>query len=212
MRLSATALGGLEMAVNRYLALDPTAAERLGALQGRVICIEVLGLGLRLYLMPNPSGIQLLGRYEGEPDCTLRGAPLGLARMSTPADSREQLLSGQVEITGDTELAHSFGNLLGSLDIDWEEQLARLSGDVIAHELGNGARALRRWGRHAVQNLGMDLQEYLQEEVRLLPTRIEVEAFLDDVDTLRDDEQRLQVRVARLRDRIAARRETGPSK
>ncbi len=212
MRLPAAALNGLETALNRYLALDPVATERLAALHGQVICIEVLGLGLRLYLVPGPSGIQLLSLYEGEPACTLRGTPLGLARVSSTADGTGQLFSGQVEIMGDTELGHRFGNILSSLDIDWEEQLARVSGDVVAHEIGNGARALTRWGRRTLDNLGMDLQEYLQEEVRLLPTRLEVEAFLEDVDTLRDDEQRLQARVARLKDRLAAQRETGPGK
>ncbi len=206
------ALGGLEAVLNRYLALDPTAIERVAELQERVICIEVLGLGLRLYLVPGPSGFKLLSSYVGEPACTLRGTPLGLARMSSTADSADQLFSGQVEITGDTDLGHRFGNILNSLDIDWEEQLARVSGDLVAHEIGNGARALNRWGRSALENLTMDLQEYLQEEVRLLPTRFEVEAFLEDVDTLRDDEQRLEARIARLKERIGAGRETGRAK
>ncbi len=212
MSLTAVALGGLEAALNRYLALDPAAMERLAELQGRVIRIEVLGLGLRFYLAPGPSGFKLLSSYAGEPACTLRGTPLGLARMSSTADSADQLFSGQVEISGDTELGHRLGNILSSLDIDWEEQLARVSGDLVAHEIGNGARALNRWGRRALDNLGMDLQEYLQEEVRLLPTRFEVEAFLADVDTLRDDEQRLEAQVARLKERIVGRRDTGRTK
>ena len=212
MNPSAAVLGGLETALNRYLALDPAAKERLAELHGQVICIEVLGLGVRLYVVPGPVGIQLLGLYEGEPACTLRGTPLGLARMGSTVDGADQLFSGQAEITGDTEIGQRFGNLLSGLDIDWEEQLARVGGDVLAHEVGNGARALSRWGRRALDNLGMDVKEYLQEEVRLLPTRLELEAFLEDVDTLRDDEQRLQARVARLRHGTAVPRDTGPVK
>lgn len=212
MNPSAAVLGGLEAALNRYLALDPAAMVRLAELHGQVICLEVLGLGLRVYVVPGPFGIQLLGRYQGDPACTLRCTPLGLARMGSTADSTDQLFSGQAEITGDTEVGHRFGKILSGLDIDWEEQLARVSGDVLAHEVGNRARALTRWGGRVLDNLGMDLQEYLQEEVRLLPTRLELEAFLEDVDTLRDDEQRLQARVARLEDRISARRETGSGK
>ena len=212
MTLTAVALSGLEAALNRYLALDPAASERLAELEGQLICIEVLGLGLRIFLSPGASGFKLLSNYEGEPDCTLRGTPLGLARMGSTADSADQLFSGQVEIAGNTELGHRFGNILSSLDIDWEEQLARVSGDLVAHEIGNGARALNRWGRRALNNLGMDLQEYLQEEVRLLPTRFEVEAFLADVDTLRDDEQRLEARIVRLKGRVGEPRDTGSAK
>ena len=39
-----------------------------------------------------------------------------------------------------------------------------------------------------------------------------LEAFLEDVDTLRDDEQRLQARVGRLQQRMAVPRDTGPVK
>ena len=60
MTLTAVVISGLETVLNRYLTLDPTATERLAELQGRVICVEVLGLGLRFYLAPGPSGFKLL--------------------------------------------------------------------------------------------------------------------------------------------------------
>ncbi|NCC30261.1 MAG: sterol-binding protein, partial [Gammaproteobacteria bacterium] len=43
-----------------------------------------------------------------------------------------------------------------------------------------------------------DLQEYLQEEARLTPTRYEVEAYLTQVDILRDDVERAEARIERL--------------
>jgi len=46
-----------------------------------------------------------------------------------------------------------------------------------------------------------NLREYLQEEARLLPTRYEAKEFLDAVDALRDDVERLAARVERLRSR-----------
>ena len=44
----------------------------------------------------------------------------------------------------------------------------------------------------------MDLTEYLQEEARVVPTRMGLEAFMDDIDTLRSDVDRLAARVDRL--------------
>jgi ubiquinone biosynthesis protein UbiJ len=44
----------------------------------------------------------------------------------------------------------------------------------------------------------MDIQEYLQEEAGLLPTRYEIEAFLSLVDILRDDMERVEARIERL--------------
>jgi ubiquinone biosynthesis protein UbiJ len=205
MSLSDASSAGLESLLNRYLGLDPEARARLEALHGRVIGLEVLGLGLRWYLVPGPAGLQVLSRFEGEPDCTLAGTPLDLARMGSEGESADQLFSGAVKIRGDTELGHSFGKLLAGLDIDWEEQLSRLTGDVLAHAVGNLARGAARWGKDVLAALRQDLPEYLQEEARLLPGRYEVEEFLTEVDRLRDDLERLEQRVQRLAARASDR-------
>ena len=192
------ALAALESALNRYIGLDPEGAARLAALQGRLICVELRGFGTRFYLIPGPDGLQLFGAYEGEPDCLLRGTPLALARLGLAERKEDQLFGGEVEVEGDTHLAQDFGAVIAGLDVDWEEQLSRLVGDPVAHQVGEGARALGTWGRKSADTLTQDLKEYLQEEARLLPTDYEVRAFLDRVDTLRDDVERLAARVERL--------------
>jgi ubiquinone biosynthesis accessory factor UbiJ len=191
-------LATLETVVNYYLSLDPEGAARLGDLQGRVILIELAGFGTRVYVVPGDGGLQLFGDYAGEPDCVLYGTPLALARMGVSGQREDQLFSGEVRIAGDTHLAQAFGNFLGGLEVDWEEQLSRLLGDAAAHQVGVQVRSVERWGRRTSDILTQDIQEYLQEEARLLPGRYETRAFLDDVDRLRDDVDRLAARVERL--------------
>ncbi|MEW7978229.1 MAG: SCP2 sterol-binding domain-containing protein [Candidatus Sedimenticola endophacoides] len=198
MSISALAYAGLEEALNRYLDLDPATRREIAALHGRVIAFELTGLGHTLYLVPGPDRLRVLARYEGEPDCTLRGTPLALAALRDPRGGPGELFAGRVEMSGDTQLAHRFGRILAAIDIDWEEQLARYTGDLIAHELGNLARGASRWGERSLRTLGLDLQEYLQEEIALLPGRPEIERFLGGVDRLRDDVERLQARIERL--------------
>jgi len=191
-------LAALEAAVNRYITLDPERAARLGEIQGRVILIELAGFGTRLYVIPGRAGLQLYGDYAGKPDSVLQGTPLALARMGVSHRKEDQLFSGEVRIEGDTHLAQVFGDLLAGLEVDWEEQLSRLVGDAAAHQVGSRVRDIERWGRRTGDILTEDLKEYLQEEARLLPGRYETQAFLDDVDRLRDDLERLAARVARL--------------
>src|SRR5690606_2282019 len=45
--------GAVETACNAALGLDPEVRARLGALDGKVIALELLGLGLRLYFFPH---------------------------------------------------------------------------------------------------------------------------------------------------------------
>ena len=101
----------------------------------------------------------------------MRGAPLDLVRSALSERKEDALFSGRVEIRGDTDLAHRFSAVLADLDIDWEEQLSRLTGDVVAHEAGKAARASRTLGRPRTGDITrQNLREYLQEEARLLPT------------------------------------------
>ena len=195
-------LEGLEQAINQVLALDPDACRRLAALHGRVIRIDLRGTGLQLHFVPTHDGrLQLLGSIEGEPDCTLSGSPIDLIRAGDKTDGPAQLFAGHVRIDGDSGIAQRFSEALAGIDIDWEEQLSHLTGDIAAHEIGRAARAVRREGERLGRSGRDNLSEYLTEEARLLPHRFEVEAFLADVDMLRDDVERLEARIALLEQR-----------
>ena len=108
-----------------------------------------------------------------------------------------------MEIIGDTETGQLFNQILQQLDIDWEEHLSHITGDVIAHQMGRGLRGLLRWGRQVEDSLLQDTAEYLEEEKQLVATKYEVEVFNHDVDVLRNDIERLQARVQRLQDKMA---------
>ena len=198
MSLSGVATAGLEQALNQYLNLDPAASAKMARLHGKVIAFELAGLGQTLYLIPGPSGVQIFSRCEDEPDCTLRGTPLALARMGNQKASSDQLFSGAIKISGDTELAHQFGKILGGMSIDWEAQLAHYTGSLVAGDVAGVFRNMSDRGRRALDSLELDLQELLQKELKILPERSEVEQFLADVDELRDGIERLEARLALL--------------
>ena len=86
--------------------------------------------------------------------------------------------------------------------IDWEELLSKVIGDVAAHQVGRSIRGLTHWGERASDSLQPDLAELLQHEMRVLPQRIDIEQFLDDVDTLRADFERFELRLSRFEQRI----------
>ena len=183
---------------NRLLRLDPETLARLGELHGKVIRIEFVGPAKTLYILPSEAGLRLLAAHDAAPDVTLRGEPAVFARLALGGATTR---AGELQISGDLELGQRFQQVLRALDIDWEEHLSRRVGDVLAHQLGRAARGARAWQAQAARTLGMDVSEYLQEESRILPTRGEVEAFLDAVDGLRAGADRLEQRVARLRAR-----------
>jgi len=198
MTLPSGFLRAIESAANAWMGLDPDNRDRLAALEQRCIGIDLQGAGLQLFLYPGSHGIRISGQHEGPVDTTLHGSPLALARLGLGGDTGKTLFSGEVTISGDVETGQAFKAILDDLEIDWEEHLSRLTGDILAHQLGNLARRTLGVMRDGRVSLEQDVGEYLKEELRLLPARIEVENFVADVARLRMDSDRLAARIRRL--------------
>lgn len=206
MTLPAGLVRALESAANAWMGLDPGNRARMAALEGCCIGIEITGPGLQLFLYPGEHGLRISGVHEGPADTTLHGSPFALARLGLGGNTENSLFSGEVSISGDVETGQAFKAILDAMDIDWEEHLSRLTGDALAHQLGNAARRAGRLLRHGRLTLEQDLGDYLREELRLLPARIEIDNFADEVTRLRTDTDRLAARVRRLqRDGSSAR-------
>lgn len=188
----------LEEVSNRLLRLDPDSCRQLGDLQGRLICLEFRDLGRKLYLHPSEAGFRLAGEAQAAPAVTLRASLAVFARLGLGAET-ESFKAGEFEMEGDAALGQKLQRILRGLDLDWEEPLARLFGDPLGHEFGRALRTAFSWQRQAAQTFGLNAAEYLQEEIRVLPVRHEVDLFLDAVDGLRADVDRLAARVQRLR-------------
>ncbi len=188
----------VETACNSALALDPEVRARLVTLADKVIAVELLGVNIRLYFLPHAQGVQVLSDYAGEADTLLRGAPLSLLRLALSAAPSDELFAGGAELRGDTATGQAFQDILRALHLDWEELLSRLAGDSVAHQAGRAARSVAAQAQHNAQTVQDDVREYLIEEAGLLVNRHEVTQFLDQVDTLRSDVDRLEARLRRL--------------
>ena len=190
-------IGVLEDAANRLLRLDPDSLRELGGISGRVIRLDLRGLGRPLYLFPSEAGIYIRTEHAGAPDAILSARFAGLLNLALGRQSRA-FLSGELEISGDIDLGQRFQKILRQFDIDWEEAAARWLGDPLAHQLGNFMRAASSGLRASGEVVMRDLVEYLQYERRDLPQRHEVDDFLRAVDVLRADVDRMERRIARL--------------
>lgn len=192
----------LETAFNTWLKLDAethsNALERLQALQGKLICLHISNPDLKLYFLPTADNVRVTTEYDAEPDVTIHGSALALMRLSNAEDTGKAVLEQGIKIDGDMGLGNRFSDILRDIDVDWEELLSRVVGDVVAHQMGHLARTTKGWLDDSAHAMRLNTQEYLQEEARLLPAEAEIRQFLDEVDTLRMDVDRLEARIKRL--------------
>ena len=198
MSLPGNLNSALAAAMNGWLGLDPASQARLSGLEGRVIALHLRILETTVTLRVDSGRMAVVDEPDLQPDTVLHGTPLGMLQLGLGGDTANTLFSGKVEITGDVETGQAFKAVLDDMDIDWEEQLSRLTGDVVAHQLGNLARRTGNWLRHGRDTLQHDVGEYLQEEARVLPSRIEIENFNSDVSDLAMAVERLEARLHRL--------------
>ena len=187
----------LESLLNQTLRLDPLSLQALEKLSGKIIQIEIQGFGIILTLLPDAQGVVFLDDYQGEVDVLVSGAPFTLSRLLVQREAILDAHSG-VTISGELHTAQQFLQILHHLNIDWEEHLSHWLGDIPAHTLGKYFRAFRDYTTQQAQSLHLHTSEYLQEESHLFPARLEVETFLEAIDILRDDVERLEQRIQRL--------------
>jgi ubiquinone biosynthesis protein UbiJ len=187
----------LAAVLNRNVAQSNRASALTAQLDGRTLSLVLEGTPLTLYFRVADGRIAIDSGQSGDADASLSGSPLALLSLAGPG-AEDRLRGSAIRIAGDAEVAQRFRDLLQQAQPDFEEELSRVVGDVAAHRVAGLARGLLDWGRKAAGSLSTSVAEYLQEESRDLPTRIEVEEFLEAVDRLRESADRFEARLARL--------------
>lgn len=179
-------------ALNHVLEREAWARERLAPFTGE-------GIEIRAPLLPSL-------RFAIEDGGRLCAAPAGAVPSLTVrigSDAPAAALRGQdhllrsVEVTGNARLAEAVMGLVRHLRWDFEEDLSRMFGDVLAHRMAEGLRALGGWAPDAAARLAESLAAYATDEAKLLLGRAELDAFAAEVGELRDAVERLDARVRR---------------
>jgi ubiquinone biosynthesis accessory factor UbiJ len=207
----------LESALNRAIALDPDTRDALQPLDGRSVVLALDAAESPLAMRLQVDGERLrVGPVDPEqtPDLAVRstfGGALSLGMqtllpklLGKRDDDNDAVPVGRMRIEGDAELARRLQRLAERFDPDWQQPFTAVFGDVIGVQIANGVAAALRQARVGGQKFAESAAEYLTEESRDVVPRAELNAFYDDVDTLRDDAERLAARVARLNKRMAS--------
>ena len=200
--LHTAALAALETGVNRALQLAPATARELEQLQDCIFALHCTAPEVDIYLQPAAGGIRIMGIHEGPVTTSVRGEASDFAELATAKDPAATLINGALELQGDSAPLIELQKTLAALDMDWEAPLVEALGDVAGHQLAQMLRSAVGWGSQASSSLTRQLGEFIHEEARLTPPRLELEDFYRDVQDLGQRVERLQSRTERLRRRL----------
>jgi ubiquinone biosynthesis protein UbiJ len=192
----------IENVLNRGLPRSPRAQQLCAELAGHSVALEVRDIA-RLLVESTGTSLRIT-RSDAGAEAEIAGGPFGLLALGGTSPEAA-IQRGDVQIRGDGELAQKFRELMLLLRPDLEEELAHVVSDVPAHQIGRLARLAFGWTHKAATTTAQNLAEYFGHERRDLVPRNEGDQFLRGVDALREDVDRLDVRIALLDQRRGAR-------
>ena len=189
----------LESAVNRLLDLDQDSPERFERLEGRMLKLDIEGVGISLFFAFNRGQVEVGTRSSFEPDTVISGSPVALFTMAVPDDMGSWESPGsRVSISGDANLARDLERLFSRLDPNWEGRLSRIFGDVWGHQVAAGLRAGAEQARDSASSAGEMISEYLQEKHSPVVGKDEIRAFAEEIEDSVDWLDELENRIREL--------------
>lgn len=158
-------------AINHLLAQQGWARDILGAHAGRSLQIRIEGpLGPLVFSATlGPEGLLLA--HDGDPPAVELNLKLSASALLGWMREGVQGLSRHLTVEGDVMVAAALGQVARQINWDFEEDLSRVLGDVLAHRLGQGVRRGWRQAADWRDRAASGLRLYAVEEAGLLVDR-----------------------------------------
>ncbi len=192
----AMSIKALEPGINRILALDPETPARLAPLDGRSLGLRLTDPAIALRVDFHTEGLTLSPDDSPMDDCdaVLEATLAGLTGLVLSRGKR----SRDVAFRGDVGTIQEVRAVFAELNVDIQAQLARLMGESAAAQLVDSGRTGKEWGERSLKTLLRNAGELATEERRWLPTAAETRHFIDDVNMIREDVDRLEARLRQI--------------
>lgn len=197
---------GIELAMNQLLKLDDDSQHRLKKLSGKSLQVTIKELPWPLlFSFSEQIDVRTVITPENEfdpspeaVDCLIELNLETLPKIKDSSQLTQLIQQKQLNLTGDIYVAQTFSALLKDLDVDWEEQLSRYTGDVVAHQTFTSMRALFDTAKSQIERGAIELGEHLTQSDSIAVKPIEMVEFSRNATDLRSATERLSARIASL--------------
>ena len=196
--LSQKLITDLETIINQLLIFDKESLVALSSFKGIVVAVDVQNTSSIFYITITESGVSLTNEFELIPDIIVRGSSFELYEYLISINNSQEFQTGKLEVAGDISVAQKIQSIVKNLDIDWEDYISNWIGDSLTHKLGRAVKNSINLLHSVNKNIKYNLSDYLRYETECLIDRNEQDEFSQSVDVLRDDAERLKLRINRI--------------
>jgi len=184
-----------ELASNKTLEHDAQTQARLAKLQGKTMALHLKSINQGLAITPRPEGLEFSKDIPETVDVTLKATIGAMVKITRDGMEDAELEPGELEIIGDPIVGQRFAHVISELDIDWHGLLTEHIGDGPARAITSTAEQVKGFAKESQSNLKSWLNDFIKNDLDIVVDKQEVDTFLDDVDTLRADADRLAAKV-----------------
>ena len=204
MPLNQVSAAMIQSVARKVIALDPEAANGLSSFDDKVIKIEIEDFGL-CYFFSFEGGALTVSNDGSRPvSAAINGNLAAFMAAAANEHSVDSIFKGELHFSGEIGTAKRFQEFAQSLEIDWQEPIARALGEPIGHTLTTGLQAFGGWLLNTGRSTRQDISEYLQEEIKVTPPAAEQQLFFEQVDLTRSKTDRLAARIKKLKQTTAS--------
>ena len=208
--VSSALLAPFESLINQCIGMDQKLSKELSKHNGKILEIEVSVPSLDIFVFFYQSTVQLRFATEDDtkeddtkrddtrrsdnPDGKISGSASALLSILLRPNSDRSLVNRNVKISGDSEFIQEIQILFSDMEIDWQEPLSKLIGDIPTHSVGQLLNKLFSFTSDSSRVVTDNIDEYLHEEIRLVPPLNQIEMFDQELDSLKLKLDRLDAR------------------
>jgi ubiquinone biosynthesis protein UbiJ len=185
-----------ERIINYVIQNDPHIEKKISPLIGKSIRVEAKSPELFFSIAINKNSINITSsdfeQKDLAPDLLVSGELRDLISMLL---STGNLIGGNISVKGDIQFAQDLNEALRSLDLNWSDILGPILGQAATSEIEKFFNVSRAWSLEFRDSLKRDIEGYLKEEKKVIPTNDDAQEFYDDIDQLKFKIDRIKARV-----------------
>jgi len=184
---------GILSKINSQITTRTSAKKISQELEGKILSIQIKNTSHFYNVIMISNELNLHTNKENF-DVQISGSLISFTNLLRD-NSSDALRDGSIGINGDVAVAQKFQKLFEMIKPDIEEELSHVVGDVMANNIVKFSKKTGVWMINTRDILQENIKEYLQEEIKLIPSKYEFNFFSKEVSKIRDDIERLEKKI-----------------
>ena len=201
--ISTLTLSTIQKGINAALSLDPGSQANVKKLLNKSIKINCESPSASFYIRFDSKDTITLHQLADQPhQLLLTGTGTEYVQLFSNLTDENAIANCKLKIEGEIGLLGSLVLLLANIEIDWEDALAALIGDLAAHPLADSIRRASNWAQQQPSNFNDALRDYIHYELQLFPAASEFKNFKTDINSFVNEITSIDQQLANIKKRV----------